>query len=55
MRVRKDDRHRERAEDDVAKLNATRRDDIAETKVVFAKEFWEVMKEDKEKSERPAI
>jgi len=55
MGIRKDDRHRERAEDDVAKLNATWRNDIAETKVVFAKELREVMKEDKEKSEGPAI
>jgi hypothetical protein len=55
MGVRKDDRHGERAEDDVAKLNATRRNDIAETKVIFTKELWEVVKEDEEKSEGPAI
>jgi len=55
MRVGKDDGHRERAEDDVAKLNATRGDDITETKVVFAKELREVMEENEEKSERPAI
>jgi hypothetical protein len=55
MRVRKDDRHRERAEDDVAKLDATRRNGIAETKVVFTKELWEIMKKDKEESEGAAI
>jgi hypothetical protein len=55
MGVRKDDRHRERAEDDVAKLDATRRDGITETKVVFTKELWEIMKKDEEKSEGAAI
>jgi hypothetical protein len=55
MRVRKDDRHRERAEDDVAKLDATRRNGIAEAKVVFAKELWEIVKKDEEESEGAAI
>jgi hypothetical protein len=55
MRVTKDDRHRERAEDDVAKLDATRRNGITETKVVLAKELWELMKKDGEESEGAAI
>lgn len=55
MRVRKYDRHRERAEDDVAKLDATRRNSIAKTKVVFAKELGEIMKKDEEESEGAAI
>ncbi|KAG2135983.1 hypothetical protein DEU56DRAFT_756393 [Suillus clintonianus] len=55
MGVRKDDRHGECAEDDIAKLDAARRDDIAETKVlVFAKELREIMK-DEEESEGAAI
>jgi hypothetical protein len=54
-RVRKDDRHREHAEDDVAKLDATRRNDIAETRVVIAKELWEITKTDEEESEGAAI
>jgi hypothetical protein len=55
MRVRKHDGHRERAEGDVAKLDAMRRNDIAETEVVFAKELWEIMKTDEEESEGAAI
>jgi hypothetical protein len=55
MRVRKGDRHRERAEGDVAKLDAKQRNDIAETEVVFAKELWEIIKKDNEESDGAAI
>lgn len=40
---------------DVTELDAAGRDDVAETVIVLAEEFGEVVKEDKQEGERPAI
>lgn len=55
MRVGEDQRRGERTENDVSKLDAPWRDCITESEVVLAQELGKVMKENKEKTESPAI
>ena len=55
MGVREDNGKRERADDDVAELDAAGRDDIAKTKVVFAEELGEIVKEDKKQAESASV
>jgi hypothetical protein len=53
--VRKDDGKGEGANDDVAELDAAARDDIAKTKVVFAEELGEIVKEYEKQAEGASV
>lgn len=43
------------AKDDVAELNATRRDDITQREIILAQEVGEVVKQNKENAESPSV
>lgn len=43
------------AEDDVAELNATRRDNITEREIILAQEVGEVVKQNKENAEGSSV
>ena len=43
------------AEDDVAELDATRRNNITEREIVLAQEVREVVKQNKENAESPSV
>ena len=43
------------AKDDVAELNATRRNDITEREIVLAQEVREVVKQNEENAESPSV
>ena len=55
MGIGEHDVGREGAKDDVAELDAPLRDDIAESEVILAQEFGEVVKENEEETERSSV
>lgn len=43
------------AEDDIAELNATWRNDVTKREIILAQEIGEVMKQNKEDAEGPSV
>ena len=55
MRIRKNDRRRESAENDVAQLDAPWGYCITKSKVIFTEEVWEIVQKNEKKTESTTI